>query len=131
LSDKQLIIKNRAQHSATLDRVSPSGVFCIAAISGARCSAASLSKMSKAGANGVAVQGSLSTKNGAELAIKNGLPSAARPRSFAEVGGFLSYVPDVFRRSALFVTKILQGSSPANLPIEQPTAAPRPRQRGH
>jgi hypothetical protein len=97
-------------------------------------SAVSLSKMSKAGANGIAVQGSLSTKNVAGLAIKNGLPSAARPRSFAEVGGFLSYGPDgpdVFRRSALFVTKILQGSSPAILPIEQPTAAPRPRQRGH
>ena len=29
--------------------------------------------------------------------------------------------PDVFRRSALFVTRILEGSKPANMPLEQPT----------
>ena len=29
--------------------------------------------------------------------------------------------PDVFRRSAVFVAKILQGSKPADLPVEQPT----------
>jgi putative ABC transport system substrate-binding protein len=29
--------------------------------------------------------------------------------------------PDVFRRSALFVTKILQGGSPAEMPVEQPS----------
>jgi putative tryptophan/tyrosine transport system substrate-binding protein len=29
--------------------------------------------------------------------------------------------PDVFRRSAAFVAKILQGSKPADLPVEQPT----------
>ena len=29
--------------------------------------------------------------------------------------------PDVFRKTALFVTKILQGGKPANIPVEQPT----------
>jgi hypothetical protein len=29
--------------------------------------------------------------------------------------------PDVFRKTALFVTKILQGGNPANMPVEQPT----------
>ena len=29
--------------------------------------------------------------------------------------------PDVFRKTALFVTKILQGDNPANMPVEQPT----------
>ena len=29
--------------------------------------------------------------------------------------------PDVFRQSALFVTKIFQGGNPANIPVEQPT----------
>ena len=29
--------------------------------------------------------------------------------------------PDVFRKTALFVTKILQGGNPANIPVEQPT----------
>ncbi len=67
---------------------------------------------------------SLSTKTVAELALKHGLPAATQTRSFAEVGGLLSYGadgPDVFRRAALFVTKILQGGHPANMPVEQPT----------
>ena len=29
--------------------------------------------------------------------------------------------PDVFRQTALFVTKIVQGGNPANMPVEQPT----------
>jgi putative tryptophan/tyrosine transport system substrate-binding protein len=77
-----------------------------------------------AGASAVVVHGSLATKNVAELALKYGLPSAAQSRSFVEVGGLMSYGPDgpdVFRRSALFATKILQGSSPGSLPVEQPT----------
>ena len=56
--------------------------------------------------------------------IKHGLPAATQTRSFAEVGGLMSYGadgPDVFRQSALFVTKILQGANPANMPVEQPT----------
>jgi ABC-type uncharacterized transport system substrate-binding protein len=80
--------------------------------------------MKKDGAGAVVVHGSLSTKNVAELALKHGLPAATQTRSFAEVGGLMSYGadgPDVFRQSALFVTKILQGDNPANMPVEQPT----------
>jgi putative tryptophan/tyrosine transport system substrate-binding protein len=80
--------------------------------------------MKKEGAGAVVVHGSLSTKNVAELALKHGLPAATQTRSFAEVGGLMSYGadgPDVFRQSALFVTKILQGDNPANMPVEQPT----------
>jgi putative ABC transport system substrate-binding protein len=39
-------------------------------------------------------------------------------------GGLLSYgasVPDLFRRGAFYVHKILQGTKPADLPVEQPT----------
>jgi putative ABC transport system substrate-binding protein len=43
---------------------------------------------------------------------------------FAEDGGLMSYAPNTnqfFHRSALYVDKILKGSKPADLPIEQPT----------
>ena len=85
---------------------------------------AAFAAMKKEGAGAVVVHGSLSTKNVAELALKHGLPAATQTRSFAEVGGLMSYGadgPDVFRKTALFVTKILQGGNPANMPVEQPT----------
>jgi len=47
--------------------------------------------MKKEGAGAVVVHGSLSTKNVAELALKHGLPAATQTRSFAEVGGLMSY----------------------------------------
>src|SRR5262245_49524528 len=47
--------------------------------------------MKKEGASAVVVQGSLASKNAAELALKRGLPAATVPRSFAEVGGLMSY----------------------------------------
>jgi ABC-type uncharacterized transport system substrate-binding protein len=80
--------------------------------------------MKKAGADAVVVQGSLASKNAAELALKRGLPSATVPRSFAEIGGLMSYGadgPDSFRRAAAFVVKILQGGKPEEMPVEQPT----------
>ena len=85
---------------------------------------AALAAMKDQGAGAVVVQGSLTTKNVAELTIKHGLPAAAQTRSFAEVGGLISYGadgPPVFRQSTVFVTKILQGGNPADIPIEQPT----------
>jgi putative tryptophan/tyrosine transport system substrate-binding protein len=85
---------------------------------------ATFAVMKQDGADAVVVQGSLSTKNVAELALKHGLPAAAISRSFAEVGGLMSYghdEPDSFRRAAFFVIKVLQGGKPADIPIEQPT----------
>jgi putative ABC transport system substrate-binding protein len=80
--------------------------------------------MKKEGAGAVVVQGSLASKSTADLALKRGLPAATVPRSFAEVGGLMSYGadgPDSFRRAAAFVVKILQGVKPAEMPVEQPT----------
>jgi ABC-type uncharacterized transport system substrate-binding protein len=83
-----------------------------------------LATIKKDAADAVVLQASLSTQYVANLMFKHRLPAATFTRSFAEVGGLMSYGPDasdVFRRSAGFVVKILQGSKPADLPVEQPT----------
>src|SRR5215471_8194299 len=80
-------------------------------------------RMQSDGAGALVVQGSLATKQVPDLALKHGLPATTVPRVFSEVGGLMSYGaagPDTYRRSALFVTKILQGASPATMPVEQP-----------
>jgi len=85
---------------------------------------AAFSGMRSQGADAVVVQGSFSTKAVTDLALAHRLPAATVPRAFAEVGGLMSYGasgPDVFRRSASFVGRILQGAKPADIPVEQPT----------
>jgi putative ABC transport system substrate-binding protein len=60
----------------------------------------------------------------AELALRNKLPLMSPFREIADAGGLMSYgpsVPDLFRRSAGYVDKILKGAKPADLPVEQPT----------
>ena len=75
-------------------------------------------------ADAVVVPGIFFANTVANLAIRYHLPSASVLRSFAEAGGLLSYgadIPHMYRRSAVFVHKILQGTKPADLPVEQPT----------
>jgi putative ABC transport system substrate-binding protein len=58
------------------------------------------------------------------FALKNRLPSMYANRDYVDAGGLMSYgpsVPDLFRRAAAFVDKILKGARPADLPVEQPT----------
>jgi ABC-type uncharacterized transport system substrate-binding protein len=60
----------------------------------------------------------------AELAIKHRLPSLFEGSAWVESGGLISYATDdlaVYRRIATYVDKILKGTKPADLPIEQPT----------
>ena len=59
-----------------------------------------------------------------DLASKHRLPTGSQYKEFAEAGGLLTYgpdLPDLFRRAAYFVDKILNGAKPADLPVEQPT----------
>ena len=58
-----------------------------------------------------------------ELAEKNRLPSTHGDRLWVEAGGLMSYGPDnvdLWRRAATYVDKILKGTKPNDLPVEQP-----------
>jgi putative tryptophan/tyrosine transport system substrate-binding protein len=60
----------------------------------------------------------------AEQAARARLPAIYGFREFADAGGLMSYgpsLPDVYRRFAALVDKILKGASPADLPVEVPT----------
>ena len=57
------------------------------------------------------------------LAIAQKLPTINAFREYVVAGGLLSYgpnFPDLFRRSADYVDKILRGAKPADIPVEQP-----------
>jgi ABC-type uncharacterized transport system substrate-binding protein len=57
------------------------------------------------------------------LALKSRLPTVSGPREFVEAGGLMAYgphFPDLFRRAATYVDKILKGAKPTDLPVEQP-----------
>jgi ABC-type uncharacterized transport system substrate-binding protein len=59
-----------------------------------------------------------------EFAAKNRLPAIYYRREFVDGGGLMSYSAnraDLARRSAIYVDKILKGTKPADLPVEQPT----------
>jgi putative ABC transport system substrate-binding protein len=59
-----------------------------------------------------------------EQAARYRLPAVYPFRIFPEIGGLLSYGPSftaIFRRTAEYVDKILRGTRPADLPVEQPT----------
>jgi len=56
-------------------------------------------------------------------AAKNRLPAIYPDSEYVEVGGLMSYGPDIldnWRRATIFVDKILKGTKPADLPVEQP-----------
>jgi putative tryptophan/tyrosine transport system substrate-binding protein len=57
------------------------------------------------------------------LALKSKLPAIYPTRDFADAGGLMSYGPNnpgQWRRAATYVDKILKGTKPADLPVEQP-----------
>jgi len=63
-------------------------------------------------------------KQVSDLAAKNRLPAIYPQTEWIEDGGLMTYgasIPDLFRRAATYVDKILKGAKPADLPVEQPT----------
>jgi putative tryptophan/tyrosine transport system substrate-binding protein len=80
--------------------------------------------IAEARAGAVVMQGTFSTKQVADLALKHRLPAATNVRSFTEAGGLMSYGYQgaaLYRHMGTIVGKVLQGTNPANIPIEQPT----------
>jgi putative tryptophan/tyrosine transport system substrate-binding protein len=60
----------------------------------------------------------------ADLAVKNRLPSTYDRSEFVDAGGLMSYgpnVPNISRRAATYVDKVLKGANPGDLPVERPT----------
>ena len=58
-----------------------------------------------------------------DLAAKNRLPGIYPSTDYVEAGGLMSYAPDIldnWRRAATYVDKILKGTNPGDLPVEQP-----------
>ena len=58
------------------------------------------------------------------FAQRNRLPSMFGAKDYVDSGGLMSYgpsIPDMFRRAAIYVDKILKGAKPGDLPVEQPT----------
>jgi len=52
------------------------------------------------------------------------LPAVYSYRNYVDIGGLMSYgpsLPDLHRRAAAYVDKILKGTKPSDLPVEQPT----------
>jgi putative tryptophan/tyrosine transport system substrate-binding protein len=59
-----------------------------------------------------------------EFLAKNRLPAMFQSKETVAIGGFIGYgpsLPDLFRRAASYVHRILQGTKPADLPVELPT----------
>ena len=58
-----------------------------------------------------------------ELAVTSKLPAIYQQTEFTEAGGLMYYgtnTPDLFRRAATYVDKILKGAKPGDLAVEQP-----------
>ena len=59
-----------------------------------------------------------------QQAMRSKLPTVSGDREFVEAGGLLAYgpdYPDLYRRAATYVDKVLKGAKPGDIPIEQPT----------
>ena len=85
---------------------------------------AAFAAMEKERPDAVIVQPSLPDKRAAELAAAYQIPAISTFQPFAQQGGLMSYAPAMaylYRRAAVYVDKILKGTKPGDLPVEQPT----------
>jgi putative ABC transport system substrate-binding protein len=90
---------------------------------------AAFAAMTRAGADALFVQGEPLLLDGlrgriVDHAATSRLPAMYSWRMYVEAGGLMAYgpsLPDMHRRTAAYVDKILKGAKPADLPVEQPT----------
>jgi len=87
---------------------------------------AAIAVVAREGADGVEIEPVLPftsyPRETGELLLKYRVPAISELRRIAENGGLLSYGPNLFdatRRLAYFVDRILKGTKPADLPVEQ------------
>jgi putative tryptophan/tyrosine transport system substrate-binding protein len=85
-------------------------------------------EMTKAAAEALFVFGDpmfgVHRKRVAELGVQHRLPTMYTNRPHVEAGGLMSYAasfPDIWRRAANYIDRLLKGAKPADLPVEQPT----------
>jgi putative ABC transport system substrate-binding protein len=84
---------------------------------------AAFATMAKDPPDALIVQPSLGMERPAKLALEHRIPAASIFPAFAESGGLISYAADyndVYKTVAIYVTKILKGARPAELPVERP-----------
>ena len=96
----------------------------VAMVRGVDEAGAAFAAIAREQADAVVVQGIFFSGTFADLAIKYRLPAASVVRAFADAGGLMTYgasIPPMYRRSAVLIHKIMQGTKPAELPVEQPT----------
>jgi putative ABC transport system substrate-binding protein len=89
---------------------------------------AAFKEATKAGRTALILMGSpfffSNQKQIVDLVAKNRLPAIYANREFVANGGLMAYGVDEdepYRRAAVFVDKILKGTKPADIPVEQPT----------
>jgi putative ABC transport system substrate-binding protein len=86
---------------------------------------AAFSAMAAERVNAVIVQPTLPRKGIVDLTLMHRIASVSGNRAFADAGGLMSYsasLADRYRYAAIYVDKILKGSKPADLPVQQPKA---------
>jgi putative ABC transport system substrate-binding protein len=121
---------NPVYAKAMLDEVLRAGgqtridIHPVAMVRGADELEAAFAGFAKEQVDALVVQGSLAIRPVTALAMKHRLPSASTPRAYAEIGGLMAFGadgPTSVRQAAKFVHRVLHGTQPKDLPIEQPT----------
>jgi len=86
---------------------------------------AAFAQISRKRLDAIVLQATLPRKRAADLAIKYRLPITCTASRFTgEAGGLLSYsfnVEELYRKSVVYVDKILKGAKPTDLPVQEPT----------
>ena len=84
----------------------------------------SFRKITAARLRAVVVQPILATREAGALGLHHHIVTMSEVRSFAEAGGLITYgasYPEMYRKAAIYVDKILKRARPADLPVEEPS----------